>query len=552
MASQSVLIPSSSSLFITDKSWLRPGKASKPGQSTFRLGQSSEVDGLSVTVVKTCIKSGRKGNREVPRAATSLAYRNLQFVNSTQSKRGKRDEEDLRRLIRSHVMTGTKRRTIAKPTKPRKFEEENQRFEEALYGRPEEESDEEILSQHSMESWSSSTSSEMTLVPSGISTPLYGITPFTIHPHFHRFISYYTVETASSMYPLQAFLGFNPVQAFWFPMALTDEILLYTIMYSAAFGLSQADPKTNPNDINQLAGPIFQLLTSRLADRSSINDTTIGAVSCLAMVENMSGNRAKWKVHVNGLREMIKTRGGIENIHASLVMKIIRADSEGSVDNLTRPCLPPLQRMAPSLHLTLPVAARDGRSKVFDLLGCEDLRPQMKVVLLEIADFTKAIRYYTSQDVHLVGAIDPRSFDEDLLSIARTLLEMDSLSAVEEVVQIAALIFIKSVGRGLPFRPTGSQLLPKRLKQALSMVLNFAPAAFSDEMLMWLLSMGGFASCKGSEHAWFVDELVRLGCGGNREVLKEVLFVDVVHEKACATLFEEVEILRVLRERGDD
>jgi Fungal specific transcription factor domain len=556
MASQSVLIPNNSSLFITDRSWLRPEKAPKPGQSTFRLGESSVMNGLSVSVVKTSIKPSKVQDEESRKVAEN---RGLQFVNAMPDKRGKKDVADLRRLVRSHVMTGTKRET-KRSAKAGKKEIETPAALIDIRPQDEDDATEELLSHHSCESWPSSTSSHMTLIPSGMSTPLYATTSFKIQPQFHRFLNYYIIQTASDMYPLQAFFAFNPVKSFWFPVALTDEVLLHTIMYSAAFGLAQADPERRASDMMRLAGPILRLLTDRLAGKTPVNDATIGAVSCLVMVENLSNDQEKRRLHMNGLQQMIKSRGGLENVDQGLVMKIIRADIEGSVDNLTRPVLPPLKRVAPTLYSTLPPHARLPPSETFqELLRTSELRGEMKDTLLELSNFTTAVEYYTTQSDKHSTAINPRSFDEDLLSVTRDLLEMDHLTVIESVLQIAALIFAKSIGRGLPFAlgsnsaASGSRLLPKRLRQALQMAINADLMTFSTDVLLWLLTIGGLASAQDLlEHSWFVDKLVKIYVVNAMEMFREVLFVGMVHEQACRRLFEKVDLLRRLKTYGID
>lgn len=463
-------------------------------------------------------------------------------------------------------MTGTKRRAQVKPAKILEFDKEDRRLFKALAPKDDEVFDEEIFSQHSTPSWPSSTSSDMTLIPSGTSTPLYGTTSFQILPHFYRLMTYYTIESASALYPLQSYLGFNPVQRFWFPMALTDEVLLHTIMYSAAVSLSksQSGPagRSASNDLIQLAAPILRLLTDRLSGQRTINDATIGAVSCLVMVENQADNREKSQVHLKGLQQMIQTRGGMETIDPGLVTKIARADVEGSVDNLSRPSLPRLKKSAPTLYTTLPAYAWDPPSEtLLELLSTLEIRAQLSSTLLSLSNFTTAVQYYTSLSNHPISArIDPRSFDEDLLSITRDLLEIPPLSVVEEPLQISALIFAKSIGRGLPFASAGSQLLPKRLKQALSLLIAGGVVPFSKSVLLWLCFMGGVASRVGScEETWFVDQLVGMTdellqlqqWEGTKYVLKEILFVDVVHDEPCRKLWEQVEKMCDLKKRWD-
>lgn len=613
MASQSVIIPSDRSLFITDKSWLRPGTSSGPGQGNFTLARSSEIDGLSVTIAKIGIKSGKRGKKERWKADDVPKDRGLQFVNTTQSTRGKRDATELRRLVRSHVMTGKRRSTPGKPIKTPESNSKDGLSTQILEPGNDESFDEGIVSRHPTPSWPFSTCSDMSfvpslpLLPSGTSTSLYGRTPFQIHPHFHRLMTYYSTETALTLYPLQRYLGFNPVQRFWFPMALSDEALLHTIMYSAALGLSRSPSPTTAlsasHDLTQLVAPILRLLTSRLSNSNTnatthpITDATIAAVSCLVMVENERGDLKKSLLHLSGLSQMVRNRGGLETISPGLVMKIARADSEGSVDNLTRPTLPQVKRLAPTLYNTLPPSARIPPSRTFmSLLSLPELAstPHLSSPLLALANFTTALNHYTSSapGPHL-GSINPRSYDEDLLSLSASLLSLSlasepqpqthtrtspsslmssptpSLTPFHISLQIASLIYTKSINRSLTLPPTSSQILSIRLHQSLVLLLPSSSTSSSSSssplllplpLTLWLLTMGGLASQPlGTPSKYFIDQLVLLlqshpdlqTWERSRITLKEVLFVDVVHEVPCRKLWAQVLKMYELKRRWD-
>jgi hypothetical protein len=90
---------------------------------------------------------------------------------------------------------------------------------------------------------------------------------------------------AHALYPLESHLSFNPVRRSWFPLAITDELLFHTVILSAAVTLSFRSEHRQSTEASKIMRPIFRLLTSRLKNQSSISDATIGAVSCLAMIE---------------------------------------------------------------------------------------------------------------------------------------------------------------------------------------------------------------------------------------------------------------------------
>ena len=84
---------------------------------------------------------------------------------------------------------------------------------------------------------------------------------------------------------MDSHLAFNPVKTSWFPLAIADELLLHTILFASAVTISFVKERRQSEEASDIMKPIFRLLTSRLEDKSKITDATIGAVSCLAMIE---------------------------------------------------------------------------------------------------------------------------------------------------------------------------------------------------------------------------------------------------------------------------
>ena len=66
---------------------------------------------------------------------------------------------------------------------------------------------------------------------------------------------------------------------------MADELLLHTVLFSAAVTLSFFKEHRQSSEASDIMRPIFRLLTSRLDEKTEISDATIGAVSCLAMIE---------------------------------------------------------------------------------------------------------------------------------------------------------------------------------------------------------------------------------------------------------------------------
>ena len=87
-------------------------------------------------------------------------------------------------------------------------------------------------------------------------------------------------------YPLETLFIFkyNPAKTVWFPLAVSDELFLKAMIFSSAahpsatYGYSEIGPEL---------GSVINALNQRLESQApeSLSDTTLGAVTCLAILE---------------------------------------------------------------------------------------------------------------------------------------------------------------------------------------------------------------------------------------------------------------------------
>jgi Fungal specific transcription factor domain len=133
------------------------------------------------------------------------------------------------------------------------------------------------------------------------------------------------VVITDSFYPLRAKVSFdfNPIASVWLPFAMQDEALLSTIMLSSAIQAKNLNPEAYSQTTRHLFTSAIRTIDRRLSS-SMLTDATIGAVSCLVLIELALDQHEKSAVHGSGLVEMIRLRGGIGSINRSLQMKIYR------------------------------------------------------------------------------------------------------------------------------------------------------------------------------------------------------------------------------------
>lgn len=95
---------------------------------------------------------------------------------------------------------------------------------------------------------------------------------------------------ADAIYPMRHHLRFeyNTLAEIWLPVAITDELLLHAILFSSALHLYGMTNNDGFKDAGLLMKVVFDRLNRRIRN-ATLSDATIGAVSCLAMCEVMSG-----------------------------------------------------------------------------------------------------------------------------------------------------------------------------------------------------------------------------------------------------------------------
>lgn len=308
MNQQSVILPNVS-LFLVDRGWsLHPEKirsvhAAASHQPESHNGQeSAPLDNTALRminqpgpprpIIQWCKKQGDScGDRYSGRPKTPKSF---EFINATQP--GRAQDPDVKRLVKSHVKKGVRRgRTVRSEF-------------QATSLAPSDGSDGLGTAWKRGPRIATLTASGLSsTTASGSSAPFYGNRAFPV-PTGSRsqvLLSYCTFgrawwegvlklvtnpaldlcAVAPSWYPLEAHLSSNPVRVGWFSLAMTDEVLFRSVLFSSASHLALKDGKREGQEASTLVSLIFRQLNQRLQSRSAFSDATIGILTCLAMVE---------------------------------------------------------------------------------------------------------------------------------------------------------------------------------------------------------------------------------------------------------------------------
>ena len=155
-------------------------------------------------------------------------------------------------------------------------------------------------------------------------------------------------------------------------------------------------------------------------------------------------------------------------------------------------------------------------------------------VFSDLFKFSQAIQYVLdNRGVFL----HPQSFDEDSLIIFHALLANPTIEedSIIKACRLAALLYLKSLTRGMDHLARTSKLLADKLKAASE---GIVPTLIPIPLLLWIFYIGGVATKSTPEQTWFKQKLENLfvrepelrDVEGAKAMLEQLLWVDFVHE----------------------
>ncbi|KAL3422969.1 hypothetical protein PVAG01_04716 [Phlyctema vagabunda] len=152
--------------------------------------------------------------------------------------------------------------------------------------------------------------------------------PFRTHPAsqiegVNALMKYYLSRAVYKNFPWQPPSPTNPTMTYYVPLILEDEVLFHAILQLAARGLEGENKPTSQRRSTELMYESLRLLRLRIDSavvEQTISDQTISTVAILAAIEHEKGNMTRLRMHMNGLKRMIRLRGGLQSIRQSSPM----------------------------------------------------------------------------------------------------------------------------------------------------------------------------------------------------------------------------------------
>ncbi|TVY40654.1 hypothetical protein LSUB1_G002301 [Lachnellula subtilissima] len=336
--------------------------------------------------------------------------------------------------------------------------------------------------------------------------------PIEMNSSVHMLLDQYLMHAPRRLYPLESCLRSNPLRSpEWFQYAIRDAAMLHGMLYAGSLYLALLEGKTGTKDSMHHLGHVVSIVKRRLNESDGgIEDSTIGAISCLALGEAITGNKDLWQTHMLGLKQMINSRRSIDPLPALLQAKLRRSDITGAIDYAATPLLdfdrsnrPPIWAL-----LSAQTIGNTDREMKNVLTKC-GVHPNLITIMTELACFSQAIHFATEASVYF----DPATFSEDLywleynfLAFAAKLPEGSTETETDKACRLGALLYLKSILQEFPHSVNGSSLLLAQLRKSLT---GISMQASNSPLLLWLCLVGGSLSEK--EHrAWFVSCLAQI------------------------------------------
>ncbi|KAL2815115.1 hypothetical protein BJX63DRAFT_169543 [Aspergillus granulosus] len=139
--------------------------------------------------------------------------------------------------------------------------------------------------------------------------------PIPFRWYIPRLLKHFCEGLGVSRVPVDVNSTAYHIQTLWIQGAMGDPVLFHATLYAGAshFDLSRGERHSSITLYHQAEA--IRLINERLRDpATAIDDQTFIAIAPLAIIANLNGDRAAADIHLEGLRMLVETRGGLDRL----------------------------------------------------------------------------------------------------------------------------------------------------------------------------------------------------------------------------------------------
>ncbi|KAH6981564.1 fungal-specific transcription factor domain-containing protein [Ilyonectria sp. MPI-CAGE-AT-0026] len=178
--------------------------------------------------------------------------------------------------------------------------------------------------------------------------------PIKLTAEHHKLLHHWLSTYGVMMFEDPCSQTFNPMRDVWCPLDLSNAASFNAIMAHSAAHLSRMQGCTRSNEALRFKTEAVRIVQLWMSDPVlALGDDVLAAVLRLLTYERYWGTEAEWRIHHNGLLNLIQARGGIEALKSnwrlelttflvSLMSKPSWFDSSNQIGELSTQPLDPL------------------------------------------------------------------------------------------------------------------------------------------------------------------------------------------------------------------
>ncbi|KAH6876537.1 fungal-specific transcription factor domain-containing protein [Thelonectria olida] len=142
--------------------------------------------------------------------------------------------------------------------------------------------------------------------------------PIKLTSQHHKLLHHWLSTYATMMFEDAYGPGFNPMRDVWFPLDLSNAASFNAIMAHSAAHLARMQGFTQSKEALRFKTEAVRIVQLWMNDPElALGDDVLAAVLRLLTYERYWGTEAEWRVHHNGLLNLIRARGGIEALKSN-------------------------------------------------------------------------------------------------------------------------------------------------------------------------------------------------------------------------------------------
>ncbi|PVH77811.1 hypothetical protein DL98DRAFT_656527 [Cadophora sp. DSE1049] len=306
------------------------------------------------------------------------------------------------------------------------------------------------------------------------------------------------------------------------PIGMLGPAAFHQMLSNALLNIRCRRPTCTPSDTYESRrhhGIAVKIVKEGMSDPAvATSDAFIGAIVGLTCYHCHTGNHDAWKLHMNGLEQVVRLRGGIHTLDSN---KLVRAllgwsDITGSSVEDIHPRFP-LPSFIPDLDTLHPCPTISTHQD--HILAVWLGRFTNHINLIDLMNHLQRFNYhlqYEAQnpdrkifhDGDFATAYLFPIIHQCLILSGNAILADEQDTNILQAVRISCLLYTAEIRRLFGINGVAAKLHTQKLK----FYLENSPHDWGDlgMLRLWCLAMGGMES-EGAERAWFAAEVVREG-----------------------------------------